>query len=73
MTDEEKDAASAYLKLHEDVKALILTTIKEEFQRNPYGPLAMEIGQIASGYAKMILDREIQNYRIVYRGNTASY
>ena len=40
MTDEEKQAAEAYVKLHEDVKNLILTTILDEMQLNAQGPFA---------------------------------
>lgn len=73
MRDEELNQAAAYLKLHEDVRHLILTTVVEELQRNQYGALSSLIQTIAAGHAKTIIDREIQNYRIVYRGNTASY
>jgi len=40
MTDEEKNAAVAYLKLHEDVKELILTMLIDEMQLNAQGPFA---------------------------------
>ena len=40
MTDEEKNAAAAYIKLHEDVKELILTTLMDEMQLNAQGPFA---------------------------------
>jgi hypothetical protein len=40
MTDEEKNAASAYIKLQADVKDLILTTILDEMQLNAQGPFA---------------------------------
>jgi hypothetical protein len=40
MTNEEKQAAEAYMKLREDVKDLILTTILDEMQLNPQGPFA---------------------------------
>ena len=40
MTDEEKNAAAAYVKLHADVKDLILTTILDEMQLNAQGPFA---------------------------------
>jgi hypothetical protein len=40
MTDEDKQAAEAYVKLHGDVKDLILTTILDEMQLNPQGPFA---------------------------------
>lgn len=39
ITEEEKQAA-AYLKLQEDVKELILTTIMDELQINYQGPFA---------------------------------
>lgn len=37
MTDEEKQAAEAYLKLHEDVRQLIVDTVYKELQN--YGGL----------------------------------
>ena len=40
MTDEEKNAAAAYIKLHVDVKDLILTTLMDEMQLNANGPFA---------------------------------
>ena len=39
MTDEE-NAAAAYVKLHEDVKELILTVILDEMQLNAQGAFA---------------------------------
>ena len=73
MRDEEVNQAAAYIKLHEDVKSLILATVLEELRMNPYGQVASQVGQIAANYAKSIVDREIQNYRIVYKGTSASY
>lgn len=40
MTDEEKTQAAAYIKLHEGVKDLILTTVLDEMQLNAQGPFA---------------------------------
>ena len=40
MTDEDKTQAEAYIKLHGDVKDLILTTILDEMQLNAQGPFA---------------------------------
>ena len=42
MTDEEKNAAAAYIKLHEDVRRLIVDTIYEEF-KNYGSPLHTHI------------------------------
>jgi hypothetical protein len=36
----DEDQAAAYLKLHEDVKELILTVILDEMQLNSQGPFA---------------------------------
>lgn len=41
MTEEDKNAAAAYIKLHEDVKKLIIDTVLEEIQR--YGVLTTEV------------------------------
>ena len=40
MTDEGRENAAAYLKLHADVKELILTTVLDEMQLNAQGPFA---------------------------------
>ena len=40
MEIEDKQAAEAYLKLHENVKDLILTTVLDEMQLNSQGPFA---------------------------------
>jgi hypothetical protein len=40
MTEEDKTAAAAYIKLHENVKDLILTTIMDEMQLNYQGLFA---------------------------------
>jgi hypothetical protein len=40
MTDEEKSAAAAYIKLHQNVEDLILTTLMNEMQLNARGPFA---------------------------------
>jgi hypothetical protein len=40
MTEEDKTQAAAYIKLHGDVKDLILTTVLDEMQLNPQGPFA---------------------------------
>lgn len=40
MTEEETTQAAAYIKLHENVKELILTTVMDELQLNYQGPFA---------------------------------
>ena len=71
------NAAAAYMKLQEDVKALILETVRMELMNNPHGLLGTQIRHMAltsiQNDARAILDREIQSYRIVYRGTTAAY
>ena len=73
----EEDQAAAYLKLQEDTKALILDTVEQELRHNPWGTFASRFRQIAvdvtRNESRTIMDREIQNYRIVYKGTTANY
>ena len=70
------NAAAAYMKLQDDVKTLILSTVMEELGRNPWGSLASQIRvlatDVARNNAREIIDREIQNYRVVYKGTTAN-
>lgn len=40
MAEEETTQAAAYIKLHEDVKDLILTTVMNELQLNYQGPFS---------------------------------
>lgn len=72
-TTTEEYVADAYIKLHEDVKTLILETVIHDIQANPYGQLATLLMQMVSRNARQIMDQEVQNYRIVYRGNTANF
>ena len=67
------NAAAAYMKLQGDVKKLIVETVTSEIIRDPWGPLATTIRQLVASDARAIMDREIQNYRIVYRGTTANH
>ena len=73
----DEDQAAAYLKLQDDVKQLILETVEQEIKTNPWGMFASQVRQIAvdvtRNEARTIMDREIQNYRIVYRGTHANY
>jgi hypothetical protein len=69
--------AAAYMKLQDDVKTLILETVEKELRTNPWGMFATHIRNIAvdvtRNNSREIIDREIQNYRIVYKGTMANY
>lgn len=73
MTDEEKNAAAAYIKLQDDVKKLILDVVRNELRYNPHGEFSMHVSTFVSNY---VIDHELRsqmnNYRIVYKGTTAS-
>ena len=73
MTDEENNTAGAYLKLHEDVKTLILTTVMTELRTHPYGDLAMLLRTTTTQELDQQLNHRMQNYRVTLRGTTASY
>jgi hypothetical protein len=45
MTEEDKNAAAAYIKLQDDVKQLIVDTVLEEMRLHMYGPLVSQIRQ----------------------------
>ena len=68
MTNEEKQAAEAYMKLHEDVKDLILTTILDEMQLNSQGPFAnymrnhILMSQEAEQKIKGVIISQMQRY-----------
>lgn len=67
MTDEEKQQAEAYIKLSENVRELIIDTVRNELLTNPNGILA--------GQLKMLIQQttndEMKQYRITRIGQTA--
>lgn len=73
MTEEEKNAAAAYIKLQLDVRQLILDTVLKELNDNPHSEFSLRVGQFVRSY---VVDPELRaqmnNYRIVYKGSTAS-
>ena len=73
MTQEEKDAAAAYLKLQFDVKKLILDTVAKEVTENPHSEFSTRISAFMRDYViNHELRTQMNNYRIVYKGTTAS-
>lgn len=74
MTEEDKQAAAAYIKLHEDVKTLILDTVIEELKTRPYDAFSLTLSNhLATHVLPGALRGELQNYRIVQKGQTAGY
>lgn len=73
MTEDEKNQAAAFVKLHEDVRALVVRAVIEELASNPYGTLTSMLKTLVSQEVSMHLQTQMQNYRIVQRGTTASY
>ena len=69
MTDEEKDQAAVYLKLQENVQALVLNVITNELITNPMGTLAQQIAYIA----RHTIQNEMKQYRITKAGDYAQY
>jgi hypothetical protein len=69
MENQDTYAADAYIKLHEDVKKLILNTVTAELRRDPWG----EFGMAVRGMISTEMNTHMQNYRIVQRGTMASY
>ena len=65
--ENETYAADAYLKLHEDVKRLILETVVQEIRQNPWGELANTLRGVTANQMR----EEMHNYRIVMKGDTA--
>lgn len=72
MTEEENQAA-AFVKLHEDVRALVVKAVIEELAANPYGALSGMLKTLVSQEMSLHLQTQMQSYRIVQRGTTASY
>lgn len=68
METEDKQAAEAYVKLHADVKDLILTTVLDEMQLNPQGPFAnymrdhMLMSREAEQKIKGVIISQMQKY-----------
>ena len=73
MTDEEKNAAAAYIKLQDDVKKLILDVVRNELMGNPHSEFSTNLAWFVRNH---VIDHELRsqmnNYRIVYKGTTAS-
>jgi hypothetical protein len=70
---EEENQAAAFVKLHEDVRALVVKAVIEELAMNPFGALSGMLKTLVSQEMPAHLQTHMQNYRIVQRGNTASY
>lgn len=73
MTEEDKNTAAAYLKLQDDVRKMVVETLLHELRYNPSSELGSVIANAVAPYSRVLIDREINNYRVVYRGTTASY
>lgn len=73
MTEEDKNAAAAYLKLQDDVRTLILQTVMIEINTRPGGEFASALsGWVANYVLPQALPHYLsQNYRIVHKGHTA--
>lgn len=73
MTDEEKNAAAAYLKLQDDVRRLILDVVQNELAYNPHSEFSTRISAFMRDHViNHELRTQMNNYRIVYKGTTAS-
>lgn len=73
MTEEDKNAAAAYLKLQDDVRKLVVDLVVHELRYHVNGELCSAIANAITPYSRMLIDREINNYRITYRGTTANF
>lgn len=69
MENQDTYATDAYIKLHEDVRRLILDTVITELRRDPWG----EFGMTVRGMINTEMNQQMPNYRIVARGSTAGY
>lgn len=69
MTEEEQRAAEAYLKLHENVREVVLSHVLQEVKNHPHSELASAI----RWHIAMVLDNELKNFRVARVGNTVSY
>lgn len=74
MTDEDKNTAAAYIKLHDDVRKLILDVVQNELAHNPHGEFSTHISAFMREHViNHELRTQMNNYRIVYKGTTAQY
>jgi len=69
MTDEEKQAAEAYIKLHENVEKLILSVIHKELADNVYGAFNGRLRALMLG----VLNDELKNIKLGRAGQTLPY
>jgi hypothetical protein len=69
MSEEEKAAAAAYVKLHENVEKLILDIVQAEIKVNFYGAFG---GQLKT-FIQTIINEEMRNFRVGRVGQTLPY
>jgi len=68
MTEEEQRAAEAYLKLHENVREVVLSHVLQEVKNHPHSELASAI----RWHIAMTLQEELKNFRVTRVGQTAT-
>ncbi len=73
MSEEEKNQAAAFLKLHEDVKKLILEAVLYEIRTMPHGEFTTELRHMIDRRLSETLNTQMSNYRIAYRGTATPY
>ena len=60
--------AVTYLRMEKDVKQLILDTVMEELEREPYGVFAQSIKTLVQYDAKNIIRQALPELRLAFRG-----
>ena len=74
MTNEDENTAAAYIKLHDDVRKLILDVVRNELAYNPHSEFSTHISAFMREHViNHELRAQMNNYRIVYKGTTAQY
>lgn len=69
MTEEEQQAAAAYIKLQENVKDLILSVVYKELSSNPFGMFSMYL----KGFVSNTINDDLKTIRVGKAGQTIPY
>lgn len=73
MTEDERNAAAAFIKLQDDVEVMILGVVIAELTKAPYGPFAAAIAAAMTMQIDNRIHEKMQRMRVGYAGQQLPY